>query len=123
MTMEKCNQCLEVKDRSEFYIEKRTKRGVRAKCKSCMAINTSNFWRLNPEKLRDRDAEIDIAKLRARKRARRAIYDGRIVPGRCEKCGEPRVDAHHDDYSQPLKIRWLCRRHHAEHHSALRIEI
>lgn len=24
---------------------------------------------------------------------------------------------HHDDYSQPLKVRWLCRSHHLELHS------
>lgn len=34
----------------------------------------------------------------------------------CEVCGELKVDAHHDDYERPLDVRWLCRKHHMEHH-------
>jgi hypothetical protein len=45
-----------------------------------------------------------------------AIRDGRLVKQPCEVCGEIEVDAHHDDYSKPLDVRWLCRKHHAEHH-------
>ncbi len=37
----------------------------------------------------------------------------------CEKCGglSPRNERHHDDYSKPLAIRWLCKRHHAQAHN------
>ena len=36
----------------------------------------------------------------------------------CEKCGsEINIQAHHTDYSKPLKITWLCRKHHYEWHS------
>lgn len=52
----------------------------------------------------------------ARVAAGNAIRDGRLVPRPCEVCGEIKVDAHHDDYSQPLSVRWLCRKHHREHH-------
>lgn len=45
-----------------------------------------------------------------------AIANGSLVRKPCEKCGSTRVDAHHDDYSQPLLVRWLCRGHHLEHH-------
>jgi len=34
----------------------------------------------------------------------------------CEVCGARPAEAHHDDYSRPLEVRWLCKRHHAEHH-------
>lgn len=43
-----------------------------------------------------------------------AIKHGELVRGLCEVCGSTNVDAHHDDYSKPLDVRWLCRRHHRE---------
>lgn len=30
-------------------------------------------------------------------------------------CGE--LSAHHDDYSKPLEVRWLCRSHHSRYHA------
>lgn len=45
----------------------------------------------------------------------RAIRDGVIAPCPCEVCGA-KAEAHHDDYSKPLDVRWLCRRHHAQFH-------
>ncbi|MFC3331681.1 hypothetical protein ACFOEM_04310 [Paenalcaligenes hominis] len=39
--------------------------------------------------------------------------------GDCEVCGKSKVDAHHDDYSKPLEVRWLCREHHMQHHARL----
>jgi ribosomal protein S27AE len=53
----------------------------------------------------------------ARWKVRRALLAGRLKRRPCEVCGETRVDAHHDDYTKPLDVRWLCRRHHFEHHS------
>jgi hypothetical protein len=29
-----------------------------------------------------------------------------------EECGKPNAHAHHEDYSQPLLIKWLCPEHH-----------
>mgnify|MGYP001563464033 CR=1 FL=1 len=47
----------------------------------------------------------------------RAIRLGLLVPKPCEACGVTDVQAHHDDYSKPLDVRWLCRTHHAVHHA------
>ena len=44
-----------------------------------------------------------------------AIRDGKLTRQPCEQCGE-RAQAHHDDYSKPLDVRWLCTVHHAEWH-------
>lgn len=44
-----------------------------------------------------------------------AIRDGRLIRQPCEVCGEF-AQAHHDDYSKPLEVRWLCTTHHAEWH-------
>jgi hypothetical protein len=47
-----------------------------------------------------------------------AIRRGELVRKPCEVCGDPKTDGHHDDYSKPLEVRWLCRVHHIEHHTA-----
>jgi len=38
-----------------------------------------------------------------------------LVPEPCEVCGD-KAERHHPDYTQPLLVKWLCRRHHAEVH-------
>ena len=58
--------------------------------------------------------------------AEKAIARGELVPPLfCEGCGycPPRyrdgrrgIQAHHDDYTQPLAVRWLCKRCHHEWH-------
>jgi hypothetical protein len=46
-----------------------------------------------------------------------ALAKGDLIPQPCELCGSRRyVEAHHDDYAQPLAVRWLCKRHHRQHH-------
>lgn len=58
------------------------------------------------------------AKARARQSVLRAVAAGSLVRQPCEVCGtDERVQAHHDDYSRPLDVRWLCTQHHAEQHT------
>jgi hypothetical protein len=42
---------------------------------------------------------------------------GKLEPQPCEVDGcQQKPEMHHDDYSQPLNVRWLCRDHHLAHH-------
>jgi len=39
------------------------------------------------------------------------------MPLLCEKCAEkPPADMHHEDYSKPLEVIWLCRGCHKRGH-------
>ena len=51
-----------------------------------------------------------------------ALRDGRLIrPSNCEKCGiECKPHGHHDDYSKPLSVRWLCVRCHNDFHNTVR---
>src|SRR5690349_8591122 len=74
------------------------------------------------EKVREYDRkrkrrDEDPVKLRARWRVKYAIGTGKLQRGPCEKEGDGckgRIEAHHDDYSKPLDVRWFCQRHHGE---------
>jgi len=55
-------------------------------------------------------------KTRAYNMLSRAIKKGTIVRQPCEICGKPNAQAHHEDYSKPLDVRWLCFKHHREAH-------
>lgn len=59
----------------------------------------------------------ELVKHRCRQQTKNAINRGDLVVEPCEVCGDKTVDAHHDDYSDHMNIRWLCRKHHSEHHS------
>lgn len=68
----------------------------------------------------------DQKKNSAKTSVMKAIRSGSLVREACEKCGrQPEVangrnvvQAHHEDYDQPLVVRWLCQAcHYSEHHT------
>lgn len=60
-------------------------------------------------------------KNRARQMASNAIRAGKLVRQPCEACGlQEGAHAHHEDYSRPLDVRWLCGSCHSWRHNALR---
>ena len=61
----------------------------------------------------------DPVKQAARIAVQRAIEAGTLVrPPTCSACSrEVAVQGHHDDYSKPLDVRWLCVPCHNKHHN------
>lgn len=57
-------------------------------------------------------------KIRARGKVYHAVKTGKLIRGKCEHkgCEEVKTFAHHEDYSNPLDVNWLCRKHHREKH-------
>lgn len=56
----------------------------------------------------------------ARKMVAHAVKAGLLKRQPCQECGSTDSEAHHDDYSQPLAVLWLCPKHHAARHVELR---
>jgi hypothetical protein len=52
----------------------------------------------------------------------RAVKRGKLTKAPCVICGSNNSQAHHEDYSKPLDVIWLCRKHHAERHIKLKEE-
>lgn len=58
----------------------------------------------------------------ARRKLKASVKSGEIIkPIHCEKCNEIKLlDGHHEDYSKPLQVMWLCRQCNADRHKYLK---
>lgn len=68
--------------------------------------------------------EHGLLRFRAMNTVARALKQGKLVAQPCEVCkltpyaedGKRQVEAHHEDHTKPLEVRWLCRTHHMKLH-------
>jgi len=63
-----------------------------------------------------------MVKKLARNTLNKYVSIGKVDKLPCEVCGIEKTEAHHDDYTKPLDVRWLCRKHHVEHHKNEKIK-
>lgn len=77
-------------------------------------------WRkLNKDKNKQYQSDYRIKnklKTKARQEVHLAIKSGKLIKKECS-CGKKRVEAHHEYYSKPLDIIWLCRSCHIKKHT------
>jgi hypothetical protein len=117
----KCKEC--VKKRIRTYYRLNSEK-ILAKDR---IRHRSNEHRERCKKYALRNAEkVNKIKYQWRKRnpekskAHRAVYQaikkGVLKKQPCEFCGKMQSQAHHDDYANPLLVRWVCSRHHADLH-------
>ena len=56
-------------------------------------------------------------KLKARRVLRKAVARGTVRRGLCAVCGtNEKIEGHHEDYSKPFDVIWLCFSHHRDYH-------
>jgi hypothetical protein len=73
----------------------------------------------NPEKYlegKKRWLEKNPLKRKAHVLVGNAVRDGKLEKQPCSVCGSKISEAHHEDYSKPLEVIWLCKKHHSERH-------
>lgn len=144
--MKSCRSCGKKKALKSFYTHKAMDDGHLNYCKDCVKARVANHRKEHLETIRaydrsradepqrkaardarralrlPKDAAAQAAwgrrnlhKKRAHCIARRAVLSGKLIPKLC-KCGRIDVQAHHDDYSQPLEVVWLCPPCHGARH-------
>jgi ribosomal protein S27AE len=131
--MKTCNKCNEEKDDDRFY---KRGSGYRKECKDCHkarhysymqtelgkeAHSKANrkYYKMAPTKrylINKEYRKRNPRKQRAHEVIAYQVRLGNIKKENCEKCSNEKVQAHHDDYSKPLNIRWLCSSCHCKHH-------
>jgi hypothetical protein len=80
-------------------------------CKCCHA----QYMRQTRKKYSELSSEQKM-KSNARSYLHSYIKRNKVQKSFCFKCDAPIAEAHHNDYSKPLEIVWLCRKCHLEHH-------
>jgi hypothetical protein len=115
----KCCICKKEKHYSEFPIDRRRgvdrDFGVASRCKLCKKEYDKQRTKARKAYFSEyRDTYID--RRRAKESAYYALRKGDIQKHPCSICGSPDVVGHHKDYSQPLDVTWVCRKHHADLH-------
>ena len=148
MKKKTCFKCDNTKPLSEFYKHPCMGDGRLNKCKDCTKADvrareekkkaTDPQWvlaerrrhREKSRKYRDEGRVKPLSnnrpviphKKEATAKLNRAIKAGKITREPCMVCGsdEGRIEAHHEDYSKPLEVHWLCVRHHNDRHIYLR---
>ena len=122
--MRTCSNCGIPKSNCEFGHHPKSKDGFLSKCKLCTSLLKNDVRIKNIEEIKADPRAKEILKrvsikTIAQLSCREAIKDGSLVRGECEVCGtNDKTEGHHDDYSKPLDVRWLCRKHHSQWHSA-----
>ena len=134
-----CTKCHKTKPLSDFGKRKASPDGLFAFCKLCRNASIRKRNNENPaarETYRNatrkyckdrpryyRNQLRSLMKNPKRFMASHAVHFakqcGELIPEPCEVCGEEKVQAHHDCYKQKnwLNVRWLCSKHHGEHHA------
>lgn len=123
--MKMCTKCRTDKETTGFHKDRTRKDGLKNWCKECMKEFYYMYRRTKRGKEAHRaESKRNRLKYPEREKTRQLtgsyIRSGRLIRKPCEVCSGLKVDAHHDDYSKPLNVRWLCRRHHIETHSVIK---
>lgn len=128
-----CRICGVTKDINDFYKHPQGKDGHDTKCKECAKEMINRNRKNNIEYYREYDRkrgnrqtrEYTVEyrnkypnKYKAQNMVGNAIRDKKLFKKDCESCGsKENIHAHHDDYLEPLNVRWLCAACHHQWHA------
>ncbi len=112
-----CSICKEYLPQGMFYPDRSRSTGVSSRCIACKIL-----W--EKSRIRNRKAyfkqyrQDNAVQIKVKWKVAYAIKTGKLKKQNCEVCGN-NAESHHEDYSKPLEVRWLCHKHHMERHRKL----
>lgn len=110
-----CISCSKVlHKKSEHYCSKECEQNYRESHAKDIPSFLSK-WKLRKLKSA-KDPLIEVRK-KARRITNNLIKSGKLKKGFCVVCGSSEVFAHHEDYSRPDDIIWICENHHKLYHN------
>lgn len=124
----KCSKCKRLLPLNNFPYHPKTKLKVNSWCKRCCGeyragnpiyLKAYKKWRDTHKGYwmeRQYNDSLEHTKQLARLTLNNAIIKGEVVRLPCKECGISPAQAHHNDYSKPLEVLWLCKKHHMELH-------
>lgn len=121
MTTKQCTRCREIKPLDSFCRRSASADGLASICRDCAKAKRAAYYQTENghakrEQYREKYRGKYALKVKAQSMIRHDIRVGKVSRKPCEICGDVKSHAHHDDYSKPLDVRWLCAKHHAEWH-------
>jgi len=114
--MKVCIGCNKTKSHNDFHRDKKAKDNCRSRCKACTKKQNRNY----PKKSTKEWGRTNKEKTYAHSRVQSAIKWGILTKENCVICDDPKSQGHHEDYSKPLDVIWLCQSHHRQRHEELK---
>ena len=87
-----------------------------------LAEKSREYYNLNADMVNIRKKnwnEENPEKVAAHNALNRAVKAGEVTKLPCNICGEVNVQGHHEDYSRPLEVIWLCCSCHKRLHTEM----
>lgn len=122
--LNKCKECAKKhvrdnrKEKIEYYRDYDKKRAMIPKRINMRALyQSTDAGRAAMDRSRGKYIKNNPIKRVAHNAVNNAVRDGILKKLPCQVCGSTkRIHGHHDDYSRPLDVVWLCPKHHREEH-------
>jgi hypothetical protein len=144
--MKDCSLCGVRKELSEFHKNNALSDGLTSRCKVCikgyqakradkLRENKPSDWKKKTQDMKtyhrewkDKRPQYNTIKtkewyeknkdrMKVKYAVKYALKTGKLVKTPCVICGDENVEGHHPDYSLPLDVVWLCKKHHKEIHT------
>jgi len=115
-----CCRCKITKDGSEFNRDYGRTDSLAVRCRDCDSVKTKKYRQTAASAESDKRSRKGNKKVGTRSSFNTRVKRGKIIKQPCSVCGLTPAEGHHEDYSKPYDVVWLCRKHHAERHTMIR---